>query len=208
MTETEWLASADPGIMLQFLTAAASDRKLRLFACACCRLIWDDIPEGSGRWAVQVSERFADGLATQTELQQSWAAASRAARSAEARFSVWNRLTAAEAEARDAARAGAWSAAHTVVVDAPDDEAGPYSGLLRDIFNPFHPLQREEAWQTPAVLSLAQSIYAERDFGRLPELATALEAVGCADAVLLGHLRGPGPHVRGCWALDLLVGLS
>ena len=53
---------------------------------------------------------------------------------------------------------------------------------------------------------LAQAIYEERDLRRLPVLADALEDAGCEDADLLGHLRGPGRHVRGCWALDLVLG--
>jgi hypothetical protein len=44
------------------------------------------------------------------------------------------------------------------------------------------------------------------DADRLAVLADALEDAGCADPDLLAHLRGPGPHVRGCWALDLVLG--
>jgi hypothetical protein len=36
--------------------------------------------------------------------------------------------------------------------------------------------------------------------------ADALEDAGCTDADLLGHLHGPWPHVRGCWAVDLVLG--
>ena len=46
----------------------------------------------------------------------------------------------------------------------------------------------------------------QRAFERLPILADALEEAGCTDAAILGHLRGPGPHVRGCWVIDLLLG--
>jgi hypothetical protein len=46
------------------------------------------------------------------------------------------------------------------------------------------------------------------DGTRLAILADALEETGCADEELLGHLRGPGPHVRGCWPIDLLLGKS
>jgi hypothetical protein len=63
------------------------------------------------------------------------------------------------------------------------------------------------------VVQLARAAYENR---RLPEgdldpshlalLADALEDAGCTDADLLGHLRGPGPHVRGCWAVDLVLG--
>jgi hypothetical protein len=46
------------------------------------------------------------------------------------------------------------------------------------------------------------------DLASLSILADALEDVGCADAKLMSHLRGPGPHVRGCWVLDLVLGKS
>ena len=56
------------------------------------------------------------------------------------------------------------------------------------------------------MLNLAQAIYEERRFGDLPVLADALEEAGCTDADILSHCRGPGPHVRGCWVVDLLLG--
>jgi hypothetical protein len=56
------------------------------------------------------------------------------------------------------------------------------------------------------VLGLAKAIYGEGRFTDVPVLADALEEAGCADAEILTHLRGPGPHVRGCWALDLVLG--
>jgi hypothetical protein len=63
------------------------------------------------------------------------------------------------------------------------------------------------------VVALAQAAYDEReqpsgrlDVARLAVLADALEDAGCDQPDLLGHLRGPGPHVRGCWAVDLLLG--
>ena len=62
------------------------------------------------------------------------------------------------------------------------------------------------SWRTPDVLSLTQSAYEARDFAALPILADTLEDAGCTDADLLSHLRGPGPHVRGCWVVDLLLG--
>jgi hypothetical protein len=52
---------------------------------------------------------------------------------------------------------------------------------------------------------LAEQIYKERAFNRLPTLADALEESGCQEAALLAHCRGPGPHVRGCWAVDLIL---
>ncbi len=56
--------------------------------------------------------------------------------------------------------------------------------------------------------ALARSIYDDRAFDRLPVLADALEDAGCTDAAILDHCRGPGPHVRGCWVVDLILGKS
>jgi len=85
--------------------------------------------------------------------------------------------------------------------------------ILRDICaNPFRPVTIDPGWLTPTVTSLATAAYTERilpsgelDPARLTVLADALEEVGWQDADILGHLRSPGPHVRGCWALDLLL---
>jgi hypothetical protein len=55
---------------------------------------------------------------------------------------------------------------------------------------------------------LAQSIYNDQTFNLLPNLADALEDAGCDNANILNHCRGPGPHVRGCWVVDLLLGKS
>ena len=93
---------------------------------------------------------------------------------------------------------------------------GPWPGLIHDIFgNPFRPTSINSAWLTPTVSSLAQSAYDERimpsgelDPARLAVLSDALEEAGCVDANILNHLRSPGPHVRGCWAVDLLTGRS
>src|SRR5438093_13292782 len=72
--------------------------------------------------------------------------------------------------------------------------------FLRDIFgNPFRPVKIDAAWQTPTVIQLAEAIYEDRSYGRLPELADAFQEAGCSDADILGHCRGPEPHVRGCW---------
>ncbi|MBA4064130.1 MAG: hypothetical protein C0501_10535 [Isosphaera sp.] len=62
------------------------------------------------------------------------------------------------------------------------------------------------AWRTSTVLALAQGIYGERAFDRLPILADALQDAGCEDADILAHCRGPGPHARGCWVVDLVLG--
>ena len=81
------------------------------------------------------------------------------------------------------------------------------ASCLRDSFgNPFRPVTIDQAWLTPNVAALARKIYDDRAFDRLPGLADALEETGCTDADILAHCRGPGPHVRGCWVVDLLLG--
>jgi hypothetical protein len=84
------------------------------------------------------------------------------------------------------------------------------ANLLRDIFGNFSQAKPaiDLAWLTPAVLSIARRAYDERDFAALPILADALEDAGCTDPDILNHCRQPGPHVRGCWAVDLLLGKS
>jgi hypothetical protein len=116
----------------------------------------------------------------------------------------------------------ALAATHAVV---PDSESAAWRTawlreqtfqcrLLRELFgNPFRPVAVVPAWRTATVLSLAQRAYDDRDLpaghidlDRLAVLSDALEEVGCTDDSLLCHLRSPGPHVRGCWGVDLLLG--
>jgi hypothetical protein len=79
--------------------------------------------------------------------------------------------------------------------------------LLWDIIgNPFRPVALDPSWRTSTVLALADGIYADRAFDRLPILADALEEADCDRADVLEHCRGDSPHVRGCWVVDLLLG--
>jgi hypothetical protein len=79
--------------------------------------------------------------------------------------------------------------------------------LLRCVVgNPFRPAELDRRWLTPRVLKRAARAYDDWAFDRLPELADDLEDAGCRDRDVLRHLRGPGPHARGCWVLDLLLG--
>jgi hypothetical protein len=78
---------------------------------------------------------------------------------------------------------------------------------IRDIFgNPFRPVALDPRWLTSTVLDLARTIYEERVFERLSILADALMDAGCDTGEIINHCRGPGPHVRGCWVVDLLLG--
>ncbi len=79
--------------------------------------------------------------------------------------------------------------------------------LLRDLFgNPFNPPTFEPTWVTSTVRGLAEGIYDGRAFDRMPILADALEDAGCDNPDILAHCRGDGPHVRGCWVVDLVLG--
>jgi hypothetical protein len=92
-------------------------------------------------------------------------------------------------------------------------EAAWQAGILRDLFLPFRlPASLEPAWRTVRVRSLARQAYEHRimpdgtlDLARVSVLADALADAGCTDAELLEHLRGAGPHHRGCWGLDAVL---
>jgi hypothetical protein len=81
------------------------------------------------------------------------------------------------------------------------------ASLLRDIFgNPFRPTALDPSWRTSAVTALASQMYESRDFANMPILADALEDAGCDNADIIAHCHGAGPHVRGCWVVDLVLG--
>jgi hypothetical protein len=88
-----------------------------------------------------------------------------------------------------------------------EEEGAATCRLARDIFgNPFRPVRVERRRLGAAAVALAREIYQEHAFDRLAILADALEEAGCDQASLLQWCRGPGPHVRGCWVVDLLLG--
>jgi hypothetical protein len=187
--------------MFDYLGEGESPRKIRLFACACCRRVWYLLPEKESRGAVETAERFADGQATATELRV-------------AQRSISQLLTSADWAAYYAAGALVWwhGATHAVAAmgtaTAERAESAAQCTILRDLLgNPFRPVSFDPSWRTPDVRSLAEGIYEERAFDRLPYLADALEDAGCTDPAILGHCRDKGTeHYRGCWVVDLLTG--
>ena len=81
------------------------------------------------------------------------------------------------------------------------------SAIFRDIVgNPFRPIAFDPGWRTADTDGVARAIYEDQAFGRLPILADALMDAGCDDERLLGHCQGRGPHTRGCWPVDLVLG--
>jgi hypothetical protein len=94
-------------------------------------------------------------------------------------------------------------------VRVEEEEHYHQADLLRDILgNPFRPVPARFPFLTPDIRELATEIYYRPDFSRLPALAGALERAGCTDIAMLKHCRSLRPHVRGCWVVDLLLGMS
>jgi len=90
-----------------------------------------------------------------------------------------------------------------------DDRIASLCHLLRCMFgNPFRPVAFDPSWRTSTVVALAGGVYADRAFDRLPILADALQDAGCENEDILAHCRGSGPHARGCWVVDMLLGKS
>jgi hypothetical protein len=224
VTEAEWDACTDLLKLLAFLHGRPSDRKARLFAVACCRRVWDMLTDERGRRAVEVSERYADGLASREELEAAVVATDPALHTPmehEGPRPPWNALYAvhyaahpqvgvfADGVAQAAARL-AWAGTGGDFIVRCAEEQAHQCVILRDIFGSlFRPARVDPAWlawEGGTAPRLAAAVYEERAFDRLPILADALEDAGCDQADLLGHLRGPGPHVRGCWTVDLILG--
>jgi hypothetical protein len=212
MTEQEWLASSNPTGMLNFLyqLRRTSERKLRLFLCSCCRHMAHALSEDALK-AMATCELFADGLASSQQLEEAARGITTLYRASPAdavRFVAHaRRLDATEVHEllrwiSFAVQGGLFTAESWL--HGRIDKA--HASLLRDVF--FYPLRTvalDPTWLTPPVQKLAQAAYQDRDFGVLPILADALEEAGCTDADILNHCRGPGPHVRGCWVVDLIL---
>jgi hypothetical protein len=213
MTEQEWMACTNTRPMLEFLRHTASPRKLCLFACACCRRIWHLITDEASRQRVELTERYVAGLADRAE----WVDARLTGPTPSERTSMsWGVAEAVSdtywAASNGETEGGTWVAVHEVSWKAEyaARERERFHEILRDLFgNPFRPPPPVErawlAWNGGTVVALAQAMYEGPDFSRAPLLADMLEDAGCTDATILDHLRGPGPHVRGCFVVDLLL---
>ncbi|MBP3956357.1 hypothetical protein J8F10_13815 [Gemmata sp. G18] len=78
---------------------------------------------------------------------------------------------------------------------------------MRDVFgNPFRSVTFSPSWRISTAVALAAQMYESRDFSAMPILADALQDAGCDSADVLDHCRNDGPHVRGCWVIDLVLG--
>lgn len=218
MTEAEWLTCDNLTLMLRQLGGRGSPRKLRLFACACCRRFWHQRLNDRCQQAVAVAEQFADGLATREDLRRVSDAMAVVFKATQPTYSY---------DPSDALMAAARIREEIVNAIFPDgihsrddyfaasslqsDESTAQAAVLRDIMgNPFQPLPSINpawlAWNDGTIRKMAQIIYDERRFKDMPILADALEDAGCDHPDILSHCRQPGEHARGCWLVDCLLG--
>jgi hypothetical protein len=220
MTEAEWLKADNPDGLIEHLRAArvnrtkAGRRKLRLFACGCCRLAWNLFePEPEAAALVEAAERLADG-------ELSAAAVERLDRrlpiprnytvtaGLSLRFAARHAASSNPCDARSAAffcaQARALGSRDFYGVLAA--ELARAAGLFRCVFgNPFREVGFTPGRRTDTTVAVARGIYDSREFGAVPVLTDALQDAGCDSADVLNHCRSPGPHVRGCWVVDLIL---
>jgi hypothetical protein len=211
VTESEWTISEDPDLLLD---AAKATKRLparsgRLFASGCFRLVWDRIKTDDIKLAVEMSDMRADKKISQQELERhrypmtkpsenvtTWLAVaiqSLATSNLNPGYVAWQVRTATQNDIYHLARRGI--------------PCRMQADLVREIIaNPFRPAAFDPRWRTSDAVALAQSIYDERAFERLPILADALMDAGCEDEQVISHCRSEGPHVRGCWVVDLVLG--
>ena len=218
VTENQWLAAGSWFPVCEAVRRRQNARKMRLFGCACCRRLGDLLADERSFAAIEVAEQFADGAAKRSALvaaqaaahaavndlgqtQYKWEPDGWAANAVEmvvhGTAKIYFRLTATQAaEAIGQSRVRTNAAERAIQL-----------GLLRDIFgNPFRPVPFSPSWRTSAVVALAAQMYESRDFSAMPILADALQDAGCDSADVLDHCRSEGPHVRGCWVVDLVLG--
>ncbi len=236
MTGPEWLTCPHPTPMLTFIEGQASARKLRLFGVACCRRVLHLLGHGAcrgqeqqalSRQAVEVAERFADGLASASDLARAHGMAHLGnnvnpcldsilpVTPGSSRFATPRlmelacRFVASELAPQASGMVEEFTRLASYAVDGADPRP-THADLGREVFgNPFHRVAFDPAWlrcDDGAIPGLARAIYADRSFDQLPVLADALEDAGCQDVAILDHCRRPANHVRGCWALDKLLG--
>jgi hypothetical protein len=229
MNEHQWLSCEDPAALLDSLAdqSAARQRKLRLFACACVRRL-QAITSPDRLRAIRLSELYADGLteprALETALEQVRRLPEVIPYDADMALSVfgptdliWEKSLAevvlglgipldAVALANRPADIAATSKVDSSA-RARGDEQRQQAHLVRDIFgNPFRRMILDHPCLKPSTRALAESIYEERRFADLPRLATMVKKDGaCLHQEFGNHCQEPFPHVRGCWAVDLVL---
>ncbi|MBY0525267.1 MAG: hypothetical protein K2R98_17805 [Gemmataceae bacterium] len=198
MTESEWLTSSDVYAMLDHVRADASERKLRLFACAACRRHVD--PRYAK--AIAVSEHFADGKATAEKLQAAWFESYAHPGAMLGSPALGPMLMAADATGvvlRLITTASAWASRLNWLLNLGQTSDGKDASLVREIFgNPFRSPLRP-LWPA-SLLALAEAQYA----GEPCAFALHDALLDAGHPEIAEHFHGT-EHPKGCWALDLIL---
>jgi hypothetical protein len=234
MTEVEWLQGIDLKPMLEEIWGKASERKLRLAGYECSRRILPLLSDSSLSTLLSTVERVIDSPEEQSAIVPLLADLQRrmdATQPAAAEFNGIAGVAFAAAHPPANRRvfensflwladAKAWAIVPSATID-PDDWESPrdpmwkaaweeerrqQASVFREVLgNPLRPVDVDRSWLSSTVVTLAAGIYQDREFDWLPILADALMDAGCNNEDILNHLRGEGPHLRGCWALDLVL---
>jgi hypothetical protein len=218
LTEGEWLSSkARISNLLRIVrTCHITDRQLRLFGCACCRRIADLLDDERYNCMIALAEEYEDGLRTADELQfarDSLVDVLETIRN-DVAFHYANSALFSTLSSNLGFRAIEDIAAYCRIarVHLPNDKTNEeqvHIHYYRDLIgNPFRPVTFIPSWRTGNVLELAQMIYNNRTYNHMPILADALMDAGCEDEQIIGHCHSDGPHVHGCWLLDMILGKS
>jgi hypothetical protein len=219
MTEAEWLTSTRPPVMWQAVNesfrtdwphAGRTARKRVLFGAACCRLVWPliEADERCRRYVEYLERQFDEDAALPNSDVEELVGDVRDAASYPDDGNPLEQSVAANLvyDATQPAMVIGYLLGSLQGWGDPGLRARQIADVMRDIVgNPFRPTAFDPAWRTSTVAALAEGMYTDRAFDRLPILADALEDAGCDAAELLAHLRGDGSHARGCWALDLVL---
>jgi hypothetical protein len=226
--EANWYTCDDYRAMLEYLQRRKrhrpSRRKLCLFACACARRVWHLFPDESCRRAIKLAEDYVDGIGAVGELTRMLEEVKGIGAFAKGRVATatvhWAAAILVDPKLRYPEYA-ARQAAHYAEQALRDERwlrgcrvEGSKTGAVERVWlcdllgDPFKPRAVDPSCLMLSVTSVARAVYDGRRFEDMPVLADALEEAGCTNADILRHCRGPGPHVRGCWALDLILGKS
>ena len=207
MTETQWLTSEFPIPLLHFAAAnrLLSSRKAKLFSCAYCRQKWDSIPTGYLRRTIELIERYADCPVSSQEVKIAIEDVTSITESIGIN-AVSQIMKLALDKTIIATTVCSLATSQLNVKKQIDKTNRQLTDLVREIF-PYSDRPFDSAWRSGAVLELATGMYDSRDFAAMPILADSLEESGCHDAVILDHCRDSNrDHVKGCWAVDLVMG--
>lgn len=224
MTEAEWLESTDPGEMYFRVVKplGVSQRRLDLYCFACAHLVLHLIEDEKVRRVFEWLGEHPGLRATSTAagLVRYLFHGRRAQALYDAHLRREQSVSGAAVHVAYDFWAGWYEYAFPNLGEYFTDPGAPYRGalredprtylpaVLRDICgNPFHPVAFSPDWRTSTAVAIAQQMYESRDFSPMPLLADALEDAGCDNADILEHCRDAKvPHVRGCWAVDQVLG--